>query len=238
MKPVIKITIVLWSLFSGTVVASDIASEILNTYLAISSYRDSGTATVEMRSKEGFYSVTEISFETEYTSDGDLYFAWEQTASPQRIANSSIINKIKTLLNGSPNKEKHSFWRKGTDTFSEYPGGKEREENICSAYAGATGISNGIAAHIPRYLVADECYEWPYTAFPNAKNLGLTEGGLLVELTYHTGQSENIYLDPESLLLTKVESEFTLKSGTRVKKSIHYNVEFVEYSTSRSSNLD
>ena len=227
-----------FSLLSFPALAEDIANQILESYSAITSYEDKGKAIVEMRSNDGFHSLTEINFETKYLINGNLYFNWNETVKHLGGADLSVVDRIKNYFGRLTEKKEYAFWREGTEVYSEYPRGKEKEDDICSAYAGATGISNGLASNVPRYLVSEECSDYAYKVFPGARNLGITKKGLLIELTYHTGTTEKLYVSPSTLLLQETESEKILKDGTHVKYSVLYNIQHVEFTPNKAKHSD
>jgi hypothetical protein len=208
----------------------DLADEIISKYANIDSYEDIGSSIVKMVSAEGSTSVTNIEFETKFSPNGDMRFTWKESpANPEKIE-SWMDPKLKEFIESMNSQKTYTFWREGEEVYSKYDDRpSEKEESICSAYAGATGISNGIAANVPRYLVAEECYDYPHMIFPNLKVLRSSGKEKVAEITYHTGNKEKLFFSVKTGLLARTKESYVLKSGTVVSQETKYKVKQLKF---------
>jgi hypothetical protein len=215
-------------LFSSASFSNDLARSIISTYSDVSKYRDSGVVTVSMINLDGTYYVTKKEFLTQFERGGDFKFSWKTLSRDFYSKGGELEEDHGKAMSRFFDKDEKLFERIGGKTYQNFHGETEEVDTLCTAYAGATGISNGAAALAPRYLLARECYEYEHMILPNAKRKGLKNGQEIIETIYNNGRKAMLLLNEKTGLLETYRKETILKTGTKVRTEINISLIRIE----------
>jgi len=223
-----NILIIILSFYSLGLQASELADGIISSYGNLSKYEDEGILVSRVTKSNGESSRKELMFTTKFNEGGDLRFYWRELTHEYFKENGELDKELTEGMNFTLPLSEYYFERSRNVSHSNYRGKRKVIQDFCRSYAGATGISHGVAALVPRYLLADECYGYPHLILPNAKPIGVSHGKELVEITYHDGSSAELHFNKGNGMLEKYKS--TRKLDLReIETTINYVVKAAEF---------
>lgn len=190
--------------------ATTVMKNMADRYAALSSYQDIGV--VEITSEgELPRRGTNTLFKSYFTRPNKLRFEW-LTSAFFSSAERSVI------------------WSDGTEafTFRGYEPGIEKEDDLVSAIAGATGVSLGSAHTVPELLLNSELMGFSLTdlARLSLKNEEVFEGELCYVLSGFKEEEEwRMWISKKDLLLRKLKRPST---NGEFEEEIHRNIKVDE----------
>jgi len=191
-------------IFSFSLQARDLAEDVAVRYGSIAKYEDEGTL-VRITRAGGKSSRKEVTFNTKYDENGYFRFYWRESSNRYFEFNGDLDERLTEGMNSARPLSEYYFERNDNVGYSNYRGRRKVIEDFCLSYAGATGISHGVAALVPRYLLASECYDSPHLMLPKAKFKGVVKGRKIVEIIYQYGGSSKLHFGESRGLLEKYE---------------------------------
>lgn len=183
-----------------------ILQRMLERYLTVSSYQDSGvveTVSVELPATRS----TDIFFKTYFTRPLKFRFEW-MDYSPFSAPERNVI------------------WSDGTKSFGFYtfqPEKIETKENVGMAIAGATGVSRGSAHTVPELLLQDvggfSLFELEKVGSKGEERFE-GEDCYVLEGNHPTGDAWRLWISKKDSLLRKLR----IKRGAEFTEEIHRDI--------------
>ena len=194
-------------------------SKMLDKYTSLTAYEDTGKTKIIATRKDGEINIENKTFTTFYTEKSKLKFQW--TALPTEIDKtlSSLSNTTEYLK-----PKKYIVWKDNTGIYTKYKNKEKRQHNnIATALSSATGISDGLAWLVPRFLSPE------IACAPNlnaSKSEIINENDTTITIKQHlpSGTLRILHINRNTYFLHKYESISEISSGTKYHQISVYNV--------------